>query len=197
MKRLAFNSSVAMGIPWFFMHHLASAKPSTVDMPFEEKLFVPLSCNSNMKTCESWTDRFGERTLFEGGLFIIPCGECVFMDSTLNGATLTFDDGIDIRGKLMIMEGTCVKIVTPMIVVQGELEMYSTQKPVCGAPSIHVLLLGMNEGQTYEPLDENSKRCSADGTPLCEVGKKSITVAGGKITSKCHVRFRLVVYCDA
>ena len=173
-------------------------------MPYEDKLFVPLSCNSNMKKCESWSDRFGDRTLFEGEQFIIPCGECIFMDSNMNGATLTFDDGIDIRGKLIFLEGTSVNIITPMIAVQGELEIHSTTTAVCGIPKIHVLLLGMNEGQTYEPMDENRQKCSSDGTTLCEVGKKSITVAGGKITSKClacwilfDVYFAIFVLSDA
>jgi hypothetical protein len=147
--------------------------------------FVPLACNTNMDqvTCDSWSDRFGLRKIFTDPV-IIPCGECIIFDRAISGYTLTFQDGMDVRGKLVILEGTSINIVTPMITVQGELQMYSTRKAVNGVPSIHILLVGQNDRQSFTAINENSKQCNVDGTSICEVGKKSITIAGGKINSK-------------
>jgi G8 domain len=148
-------------------------------------VFVPLACNANVDKvkCDTWTDRFGVRTTFPD-LVIVPCGECIFLDRTISGSTLTFETGIDIQGKLVFLEGTTINIRTPMITVQGELEMYAAKKAVNGTPSIHILMTGQNAKQSYIAIGENSKKCSDDGTARCEVGKKSITVSGGKVNSK-------------
>jgi hypothetical protein len=164
---------------------LTKAASGKVPTPKPLPKFVPLSCNANMEKvkCDSWSDRFGMRTTFKDPI-ILPCGECILLDQTISGSTLTFEDGIDIRGKLVILEGTTINIRTPMIVVQGELQMYSAKKAVNGIPSIHILLTGQNIRQAYTAIDENSNKCNDDGTNICEVGKKSITVAGGKINGK-------------
>ena len=144
--------------------------------------FVPLACNAKMDQvkCDTWSDRFGTRSTFTDPV-IVPCGECILLDRTISGSTLTFEDGIDIRGKLVFLEGTTIHIRTPMIAVQGELHMYAAKNAVNGIPSIHILMTGQNDKQAYTAIDENSKKCSDEGTSHCEVGKKSITVAGGKV----------------
>jgi hypothetical protein len=190
MKLTVFKSSIAFGISLFL--HTAAATETVVSP------FVPLSCNARIGKvkCELWSDRFGVRTSFSN-LIIIPCGVCVTMDQRINDSTLTFDDGLDIRGKLVIPDGISLQVITPMIVVQGELQMYSTKTAVNGIPTIHILLKGQNERQTYTAVDENSKKCTNDGTvtPNCEAGKKSITVAGGKVLSKCLEREPVPVRC--
>lgn len=159
--------------------------------------FVPLACNANVDKvkCDTWSDRFGVRTTFSDPV-IVPCGECILLDRTISGSTLTFEDGIDIRGKLVFLEGTTINIRTPMITVQGELQMYAARKPVNGIPSIHILMTGQNDKQAYIAIDENSNKCSDDGTARCEVGKKSITVAGGKVNSKFRTAefIRLILF---
>ena len=158
--------------------------------------FVPLACNANVDKvkCDTWSDRFGVRTTFSD-LVVVPCGECILLDRTISGSTLTLEDGIDIQGKLVFLEGTTINIRTPMITVQGELQMYAAKKAVNGIPSIHILMTGQNDKQGYSAINENSKKCSEDGTARCEVGKKSITVAGGKVNSKFHATCFLVVDC--
>ena len=175
MFHATFKTSIALTIGLFVT--------TEASMP----AFVPLACNANVDKvkCDTWTDRFGVRKSF-ADLVVVPCGECILLDRTISGSTLTFEDGIDVQGKLVFLEGTTINIRTPMIAVQGELQMYAAKKAVNGVPLIHILMTGQNDKQSYIAIGENSKKCSDDGTARCEVGKKSITVAGGKVNSKCH-----------
>jgi len=139
--------------------------------------FGTLSCNSNSiletANCVSWSSTLGTNTVFNQRINI-PCGQCVMMD--LKG-TLTFNDGLDIRGKLVFPENSSIEVVSTMIVVQGELEMTST-KPVDGNPKIKFTMIG-NDDMTFEPINENANNCK--GAKTCGTGKKAIVVAGGKV----------------
>jgi G8 domain len=149
--------------------------------------FVPLSCNANLASasCSTWTGRFGTGAI-KTSRVIIPCGQCVTMNHP--GPTLTFQDGIDIQGKLVFPNSNINLVVnTPLIVVQGVLDMQAT-KPVNGLPSIRFVLTGGND-QSFTPIGSNANACSGG---KCPVGKKSFTVAGGRLNSKsadepmCH-----------
>jgi hypothetical protein len=138
--------------------------------------FVPLSCNANIAsaTCTSWTNRFGS-AITQSSRIIIPCGQCITMNHP--GPTLTLQDGMDIQGKLVFPNSNVkLEINTPMVVVQGLLDMQST-KPVDGIPMIKFIMTGSNE-QTFTPIGSNANTC---GGGKCTVGKKSFTVAGGKL----------------
>lgn len=142
--------------------------------------FQPLSCNAQVSSafCRSWTSVFGSSTSFSGRK-VVPCGSCVRMNAP--GPDLFLNGGLDIQGKLVFPDGYSINVHTPMIVVQGELEMTSS-KPVDGVPTIQITMTGRNVEQTFEPIDTNANACG-DGL-LCEAGENSITVAGGKVTSK-------------
>ena len=147
--------------------------------------FVSLSCNSNLagSTCSTWTSKFGSSAT-QSSRIVIPCGQCITMNHP--GPTLTLQGGIDIQGKLIFPNNYKLEVNTPLLVVQGELEMTST-KPVDGVPSIKIVMTGSNE-QTFTPIGQNTNACSGG---KCSVGKKSFTVAGGKLNSKsCVVALR-------
>lgn len=95
------------------------------------------------------------------------------------GPTLTLQDGIDVQGKLVFPNNYKLVVNTPLLVIQGELEITSA-KPVDGVPSIKFVLTGGNE-QSFTPIGQNANAC---GGGKCSVGKKSFTVAGGKLNSK-------------
>jgi len=170
---------------------LRGARDATGDAPNDVDLstttrnlmaadFVPLACNNDFAPCISWAQKFGTETLHSNRLFI-DCGECVTMDAH-PGPGLTLLDGIDIRGKLQIKknEGEAALIIkSTIVVVQGELEMSAT-KAVDGKPLIKFTMEG-EENKSFTPIEENSEACGGND---CSVGKKGITVAGGKVDGK-------------
>jgi len=158
---------------------------STSTRSLEEADFVPFACNNDFTPCIPWTEKFGTDTLHSKRL-VIECGECVTMDDHPHpGPMITLMDGIDIRGKLQITktkEDVPLTIKSTIVVVQGELEMSAT-KAVDGSPLIHFIMEG-EENKSFMPVEENSEAC---GGNECSVGKKGITVAGGKVDRKNNV----------
>jgi len=141
--------------------------------------FAPLACNANLTDAPcptTWSSLFGPESSHSGRI-TIPCGQCVTMNHM--GDTLNLDGGLDIQGKLIFPNGYSLHVISPMIVVQGELEMTAT-KPVDGVPSITFTMTGQTTN-TFKPIRENINVC---GGGDCDIGKKSITVAGGKVDSK-------------
>jgi hypothetical protein len=143
--------------------------------------FVPLSCNANLASasCSStWTNRFGSGTT-QSSRIVIPCGQCITMNHP--GPTLTLQDGIDIQGKLVFPSNVNNLVInTAALIVQGQLDMQATT-PVDGAPSIRIVMTGGND-QTFTPVGSNANKCG--GASQCAIGKKSFTVAGGRLNSK-------------
>lgn len=141
------------------------------------KDFKPLTCNSGLATavCVPWTKKFGTSATYTTRL-AIPCGECVTMD--LAGGSLNLQAGIDIIGKLVFPDGYKINVSAPVIAIQGELVMTAT-KVVDGIPNIKFTMVGSTDN-SFTPIDVNAKACK--GAVTCNVGKKSIVVAGGKVT---------------
>jgi hypothetical protein len=140
--------------------------------------FSPLDCNEDLDTapCQPWTERFGtEATKSER--VVIECGECVEMD--FSEPELTLVNGIDIQGKLIFRNGYELTLQTPMIAVQGVLQMTST-KPIDGVTSVRFIMTGETDN-SFVPIDNNEENCM--GGP-CQVGKKAIVVAGGRVRGK-------------
>lgn len=150
---------------------------------------VPLSCNGALAAaiCQPWTSRFGA-TSVHSNLVVVPCGECIMMD--YKGPTLTLNSGIDIIGKLVFPENYVITLLTPFVIVQGELQMTST-KAVDGIPLIKLVMTG-ESNNTFYPQNENSDACGA-GSP-CLAGKKAIIVAGGKLNSKFRLHLGVATY---
>ena len=101
------------------------------------------------------------------------------------GLTVDFRGGLDIQGKLIFPEPINprykLRVRAPGIVVQGELEMLAT-KPVDGRENYRFAMIE-DEGFFFTPADNNSGMCRGN----CTGGKRSITVAGGKLNCKCYV----------
>lgn len=144
--------------------------------------FVPLSCNSRFSVCRNWSARFGTTSVHNQRV-TINCGECVRMNHA--ASALRLNGGLDVQGKLIFPDGyEGLEIFTPMVVVQGELEMTAT-KPVDGVPSVKFTMTGRGVEQYFTPVDSNALACGVlgNGNPQdCEAGENSVTVAGGKVT---------------
>lgn len=151
-----------------------------------EDAFVPLSCNLALggAKCEPWTSVFGHKVLYNAKV-IVPCGECIIMD--LPGPKLRLEKGIDVQGKLLFPDGYKLHVETSSIIVQGELSMTSTSI-VSQAPKIRVTMIA-NETSMIKPFGNNQKACPLGG---CDVGQRSISVAGGRVSCKCLSRSILV-----
>lgn len=139
--------------------------------------FLPLLCNAGLAsaTCRTWSAAFGTGNVHTNRV-VIPCGQCITMNHA--GAMLDLRGGLEIIGKLVIPNKVKINIATTTVIVQGELQMTSS-KPVDGKPDIRFTLTGSND-ITFTPIDRNVNACR--GVATCSVGKKSIVVAGGKIT---------------
>jgi cell surface hyaluronidase len=138
--------------------------------------FRTLSCNANLNTaqCKTWTSVFGTATSFSARV-VIPCGQCITMDVT--SGDLDLSGGLDVLGKLVFPDGYKLNLSTTVLAVQGELEMIAT-KTVDGIPNIKITMVGTAD-KSFTPIDVNAKACN--GTETCNVGKKGIVVAGGKV----------------
>lgn len=147
--------------------------------------FVPLSCNANLPqaTCVRWSVYFGTSAVHNVRL-VVRCGDCVTMDF---GPSLTLNDGLDIHGKLVFPENYAITLYTAGIVVMGELEMQSTRAPITSTPLIRFVMIAEDENRAFVPIGENAAACGrlALAGSSCVVGKKSITVAGGKMNGMC------------
>lgn len=155
--------------------------------------FVPLSCNADLATavCNTWTSLFGSSSTFTSTI-IIPCGTCVQMNHP--GPELSLLSGINIIGKLVFPNDGVYRltIYTATVIVQGELDLQSTQTAVTGTPLIRMIMIGSQDKLTFRPVNENANACPNFD---CEVGFKSITVAGGKVNRKLVVGYVCVCWC--
>jgi G8 domain len=140
------------------------------------KDFAPLTCNANIgiTSCRRWTSLFGAATSFSERV-IVPCGQCVTMD--VEGETLDLLGGLDVIGKLVFQDGYKLNLSSPIIAIQGELEM-TASKTVDGTPNIKFTMIG-NVDRSFTPIDVNTRACN--GAVACNGGKKGIIVAGGKV----------------
>jgi hypothetical protein len=143
--------------------------------------FKTLVCNSNLSknTCtKTWSSVFGTSNSHTRRI-VIPCGECITMDHA--SGILDLKGGIDIIGKLVFPDGYKINLTVTSVIVQGELVMTAT-KQVDGIPSIKFTMVGTSDDLTFTPVDVNANACK--GVSTCTVGKKSIVVAGGKVSCK-------------
>jgi G8 domain len=149
--------------------------------------FLPLLCNAGLASapCTLWTKAFGTKSQYTNRV-VIPCGQCITMNFA--GASLQLLGGLEIIGKLVIPNKVKLNLSTTTIVVQGELQMTST-KPVNGVPDVKITLTG-NDDVTFTPVDRNVNACH--GVSTCTAGKKSIVVAGGKISGTSKTYYILV-----
>lgn len=154
--------------------------------------FAPLGCNDRIaeQPCRSWSAYFGTARSFPARV-TVPCGVCVVVDDDgddSSNVTLTFEGGLDVRGRLVFPDrdddSHVITLYAPLIVVQGELAV-TARRPVDGRPCVRFVLTGQEEDQSFRPAGENANAC--DGGSSCSVGKKAFVVAGGAVNSKCSL----------
>ena len=174
------NNKTAVVFDASFRNSSATGRQVAQPRRLETLDFVPLVCNSKLASavCTKWSEVIGTANVYTKRV-TIGCGQCVIMDYA--GANLTLQDGLDVRGRLIFPDGYKLNLITTMIVVQGQLDMIA-RKPVDGIPNIKITMIGNNDGLQFFPMGENKGKCG--GETMCTVGKKSITVAGGKVNSK-------------
>jgi hypothetical protein len=166
-----FSSSSSQPSPWSWLPEQSVAgvdvlvtKMRTGDHSTDD--FVPLSCNGDIGAapCRSWISVVGTSAVHSNRV-IIDCGTCVVLDIATviwafpANATLALLGGLDVRGKLVIKDSNpncrpsikTLTIRTTLLVVQGELEMTTTncKSYVDGKPVI------TGKDQLFTPIGEN------------------------------------------
>jgi hypothetical protein len=141
--------------------------------------FKPLTCNAAYSPCISWTSAQGPYTNSTTGWVRIPCGKCVTMDIT-DRRLVNIAGGLQIQGKLVIPPTARVTLAMTMMVVEGELEITSTDA-ITGTPKVTFQIKNSATVPSFKPHPLNAKAC--DGS-TCQLGSQAIVVAGGKLTIK-------------
>lgn len=155
--------------------HLAQHQRSLQEDPAAWD-FQPRRCSQS--ACRPWSSLFGTNAVYRERI-IVDCSVCVTMDHS----NFRLEDGIDIRGRLVVPNGTRLRMETTSIVVQGELDMSATGA-VDGSPDVVITMIGENDDATFEvPNDPRQCQIGASG---CVIGQKGIVVAGGSIDGKLH-----------
>lgn len=173
---------LALGASWV-LHSLNAYSISNHHRDLQTtEFFAPLNCNDGeLDECVNFSDWYDPSIRTYENMFTIDCGICVVMDDRIpSGVTFDFLGGLDIQGKLVFPEPSDssyrLRIRTPTIIVQGELEMSAT-KEVDGEPNYIFRMTG-DQDYSFQPADNNA------AIGLTDVGKRAITVAGGKVTRK-------------
>ena len=92
---------------------------------------------------------------------------------------LQFQGGLEIIGKLVVPDGTQLRMRTTYILVQGELQLESS-KPINGVPDILIRWIDTNDGLpiTWRPPNGQCGGLYDE----CDLGDRPFVVAGGKVT---------------
>jgi hypothetical protein len=141
--------------------------------------FKPLTCNAAYSSCISWTSAQGPYTNSTTGWVRIPCGKCVTMDIT-DRRIVNIAGGLQIQGKLVIPPTARVTLAMTMMVVEGELEITSTDT-ITGTPKVTFQIKNSASVPSFKPHPLNAKACDYTA---CQLGSQAIVVAGGKLTIK-------------
>ena len=126
--------------------------------------------------CQPWTTLFGSASSYPNRI-VIDCAVCV----TMNHTNFRLDDGMEIRGRLVVPDGTRLTMETTFLVVQGEFDITATQ-PVNGSPPVSITMIGDNDDQAFT-FPSDPSQCTFDSSG-CTIGQKGIVVAGGKLRGK-------------
>jgi len=138
--------------------------------------FLPLTCNTitdeTQWNCVPWP--FGLETV---GAVYVPCNICYTMEQFTDAdTTIVLNGPLNIKGKLHFPDGTKLTLVTPGIIVQGQLSIKST-KLVDGIPDIIFRFTG-EITELFIPDEPNAHACGQQG---CNLGSKPFLVAGGTV----------------
>lgn len=155
-------------------------KSSGRELSMDHKNFSPLTCNADPAPVEEacatssvTLSSIHAASTAAGTTAHIPCGTCATVD-TVDGSTLAFPRGINVEGMLHFPSSANVVVETTHVFVQGVLKMDAPE----GDNEVRIKMVG-TENQFLVPHSENSMAC--DATTGCNVGKKAIVVAGGRL----------------
>ena len=153
----------------------------------DQKMFQPLSCNDHLTSADvdcvptssnyagTLSDLLAAADTAAGEQVVVPCGRCA-VASTNDGSTLDLPAGLNVEGMLHFPPSANLTVVTPHVFVQGVLQMDPPDSALANA--VRVRLVGTDD-QYLVPHEENAMAC--DALTGCNVGKKVIAVAGGRL----------------
>mmetsp|Transcript_7650 Transcript_7650/g.10558 ORF Transcript_7650/g.10558 Transcript_7650/m.10558 type:complete len:1025 (+) Transcript_7650:187-3261(+) len=153
-----------------------------MDMHMDHNMFQPLSCNDELSVddCVIGSSNYLGTlstvlgTTPTGEQVVIPCGKCAVVETT-DGSTKSLPDGINVEGMLHFPSTANLTLETTHIVIQGILQMDPPDAALRN--KVRVRMVGSEDHILY-PHTENESVC--DGM-VCNVGKKAIVVAGGRL----------------
>ena len=137
--------------------------------------FSPLNCNpATFTNCSALVSN----NLPAGNYpLTIPCGQCYTFDLDGN-VTLA---GLNIEGKLLFPLNHKVNILTPYVIVQGELEIsVDHDKITPNNIGTNIILTGTSDVYFQPTKAPNQNACEETGNQ-CNLGVKPFVVAGGKV----------------
>ena len=149
----------------------------------DHMMFRPLSCNAALSAadCAPTSPNYGG-TLSdlltatpEGDQVQVPCGMCAVVD-TADGSTLRLPAGLDVEGMLHFPPAANLTLEATHVFVQGILRMDPPDSALGNV--VRVRLFGPAD-RYLVPHPENAMAC--DVVTGCNVGKKVIAVAGGRV----------------
>jgi len=149
--------------------------------------FTPLPCNAGltMADCDGMTTLSSilSSSILSSSSPRIPCGTCAIAD-LINGETLSAPNGLDIEGMLYFPPSASGIFETAHIIVQGVLKI-DPPTPLHDAQGrtneqVKIVLNGPDSDVYMTPHTHNAESC-ADHGGSCNVGKRPIVVAGGRL----------------
>ena len=178
-----------------------------------------ISCNAHLHSepcTTTWSQLFGTKSIHTDTV-VIPCGKCIVMDfgipendkptstelaslpkyvTTTSSAELTLESGLDIQGKLVFHDGYGLDLITPQIVVQGELNVatWTTSQQLVASsstgyqPTLNITFHepmedrpGSGTATTSYMRGNKAMSASSDGSRMTSPGIDRFVVAGGKV----------------
>ena len=142
----------------------------------------PLTCNANLTSMNCGENKTSSLYVSSNGStspLIIPCGTCYTFDL---GSNVSLPFGLHVIGKLVFPTIYQTNIYTSYVIVQGEMFVRSNSSVISPSNrSVRFVLTGTFDtvldmsSSIHEP---NRLACNSS---LCNLGKKPLVMAGGKI----------------
>ena len=141
-------------------------------------------CNDGIATmtCVSWDVWASQPGFNTSEEVIIPCGKCV---EIVESTDITTPLGINIQGRLRLAppQGSKVTIRTGSILVQGILSIDTPYAPSINE-TVNFIMTDRGQDYHFEPFEEFGDNHIICHGSHCNVGRRPIAVAGGRLDIK-------------